>query len=63
MGKKEMKAGEKYLSVKLVGHDFIAVFPNLEKTKPEQPDFKGDGIAVWVRKKQEPKEEIKTETI
>jgi len=55
-----MKEGEKYLSVKLVGHEFVAAFPN-QKTKPEQPDFKGDGIAVWVKEKRATKEgEVKS---
>ena len=45
-----MKEGEKYLSIKLAGHEFVTAFPN-QKTKPEQPDFKGDGIAVWVKEK------------
>lgn len=39
---------KKYLDVKLVGHEFVRVFQN-DKTKPEQPDYKADGIAVWVR--------------
>lgn len=55
-----MKEGEKYLSVKLVGHEFVTAFPN-QKTKPEQPDFKGDGVAVWVKEKRASKEgEVKS---
>jgi len=56
-----MKPGEKYLYVKIVGHEGIAVFPNIQKSKENQPDFKADGIAVWVRTKREdtPKEQEK----
>jgi len=48
---------EKYLSVKLVGHNPINVFLNKEKTKENQPDFKADGIAVWVNQKKPKAEE------
>ena len=53
----ELKAGEKYLSIKMAGHDFVVAFPNKDKGKVEQPDFKGDGVAVWVRKKTGPAKE------
>lgn len=46
-----MEVGEKYLSIKLAGHDYLAAFPNKNKKKETEPDFKGDGIAVWVREK------------
>lgn len=57
-----MNAGEKYLDVKLVGHEFVRVFPNKDKKNSTQPDFKGDGCAVWVRAvkpKEEPIEVVK----
>ena len=54
---KKLEKGEKYLSIKIVGHDYIVAFPNKEKTNPEQPDFKSDGVAVWVREKQEEQKE------
>lgn len=50
----KLQPGDKYLSVKLVGHEFVAAFKN-EKNKPEQPDYKGDGIAIWVRTKNQDK--------
>jgi len=40
---------EKYLRIKLVGHEYIAAFRNKEKKKPEQPDYKGNGVAIWIR--------------
>jgi len=51
INKMALEAGEKYLSIKMAGHDYVVAFKN--KTKEgEQPDYKGDGIAVWVREKQ-----------
>lgn len=44
-----MEQGEKYLDIKIVGHEFVRAFPNVKKEKDDQPDFKGDGVAVWVR--------------
>lgn len=55
----KLKAGEKYLSVKLIGHEFVAAFPNKDKKNEREPDFKGDGIAVWIRTKKS-EEEKKT---
>jgi len=46
-----LEVGEKYLSIKLAGHDYVVAFKNKNK-EGEQPDYKGDGIAVWVREKQ-----------
>ena len=51
---------EKYLSIKLVGHDFVKVFKNKNKTQPNQPDYSSDGVAVWVREYDE-KPKINTE--
>lgn len=44
-----METGEKYLDIKLVGHEFVRAFPNIKKENDKQPDFKGDGVAIWVR--------------
>lgn len=49
-----MEDGEEYLSIKMVGHESVSAFPNKEK-KGNQPDFKGDGIAIWKHKKGEKK--------
>lgn len=51
---KKLEVGEKYLSIKLAGHDFVKAFRH-EKQSSKEPDFKGDGVAVWVlAKKAEP---------
>lgn len=41
---------KKYLRIQLFGlKEFtISAFKNEKKTEAHQPDFKGDGIAVWV---------------
>lgn len=45
---------KKRLSIKLAGHDYVAAFENTEK-EGNQPDYKGDGVAVWVREYDENK--------
>lgn len=47
---------EKYLSIKLAGHDYVAAWKNKNKEKDNQPDYKGDGVAVWVRMPKDKKE-------
>jgi hypothetical protein len=48
---KKLEVGEKYLSIKIIGHDYIPAYPNKDKKNENEPDFKGDGVAVWVKKK------------
>ncbi len=45
---------KKYLSIKIAGHDYVTAWENSEK-EGNQPDFKGDGVAVWVREYDETK--------
>lgn len=52
-----MEVGEKYLYIKIVGHEGITVYPNREKKEEKHPDFKTNGVGVWVRTKKEKKEE------
>ena len=60
-----LQPGEKYLKIKLAGHEYLAAFKNQKKEKPDQPDYTGDGIAVWIKEKQEPKteEELKVQEV
>ena len=55
-----MEIGEKYLTVTILGNIRLNAFPNKEDKarNPKAPDFKGEGIAVWVNKKQAPKVEV-----
>lgn len=48
-----MEIGEKYLVVEILGGLKVAAFPNKDKNENNnQPNFKGNGVAVWVNKKQ-----------
>ena len=50
----KLAVGDKYLVVQLAGHNSVSAFKNKLK-KGNQPDFKGDGVAVWINvKKAEP---------
>lgn len=52
-----MKVGDEYVSVKLVGHESVAAFPNKDKKEGDnKPDFIANGIAVWKKKKKAPKQ-------
>jgi len=43
---------KKFLSIKLVGHEYVSAFKNEDK-EGNQPDYKGDGVAVWIREYEE----------
>lgn len=44
-----MAETKKYLRVVILGNIGVNCFKNEKKTKDnKQPDFKGDGIAVWI---------------
>jgi hypothetical protein len=53
---------EKYLSIKLAGHDYVTAWKNKDK-KGSQPDFKGDGVAVWIHEKKAPTHEVASEDL
>ena len=48
---KTLAVGEKYLSISLLGQIKLAAFPNKDKKSDKEPDFTGNGIAVWVNEK------------
>lgn len=58
METKKLEVGEKYLTIKVVGHNDIVAFPNKAKTKPNSPDYVSNGVKVWVNTKKEPKPEV-----
>jgi len=60
MEKTKLNTGEKYLSISLLGQIKLAAFPNKAKTSSKDPDFIGNGIAIWVNAK---KEGIKQEQV
>jgi len=52
----KLEVGENYLSIKIVGHDFICAFKNKDKKKDNEPDYKADGVAIWIKSKKETKD-------
>ena len=59
MERKSLDVGEKYMSVVIsIGNAKINFAGFLNKTKTgNQPDFKGEGIAIWIKEKQPKTEE------
>ena len=56
MENRKLEPGEQYLTIVLAGHNSICAFKN--KTKEgNQPDYRADGIAVWINKKKGEKSE------
>jgi hypothetical protein len=53
-GKMEKLAvGEKYLRIQLVGHSPVGAFKNKDKKNAKDPDYRGDGVAVWINEKKQ----------
>lgn len=59
---RKLKVGERYLNVCILGQVYVAVFPNKAKTKPEEPDYIGNGVSIWIKEKQPPKEQEEPQT-
>lgn len=55
-----MEPGEKYLSIVLLGSVKCAAFKNAKKEKPTDPDYIGNGIAIWVSEKQDKPQQKKS---
>ena len=49
-----LQVGDKYLSIKLLGSIQIAAFKNKKKSKETDPDYVGNGVAIWVSTKKVP---------
>jgi len=61
MEQQKLEVGEKYLTIKIVGHENIVAFKNKEKEPGDnKPNYKSNGVAIWINEKKEPQE--KTET-
>ena len=56
-----MEVGEKYLKIKIVGHEPVPAFLNKDKKGEKDPDFKASGVAVWVNKKKPEVQKIETD--
>jgi len=63
--KTKLQVGEQYLSIRIVGHADVVAFKNPKKKEnPKAPDFKSDGVAVWVNKKKpEQNDAVDEETV
>lgn len=48
---KKLDAGEKYLSISILGSIKLAAFLNKNKKEAKDPDFVGNGVAIWVNSK------------
>ena len=60
--KKTLEVGEKYLNISILGGQIkLVAFKNKEKTD-KQPDFTGNGVAVWINEKKEPIKEKKNKS-
>ncbi len=53
---KKLEIGEKYLSISVLGQIKLAAFKNKNKKEPTEPDYTGNGIAIWVNEKKAQKE-------
>jgi len=64
MTTRKLKEGERYLSIALLGGQIkVAAFKNKDKAKPEQPDYVGNGVAVWVNAKQAEQQKPEVEDV
>ena len=48
---KHLEFGEKYLSISLLGQIKLAAFKNKDKKNAQEPDYTGNGIAIWINSK------------
>lgn len=48
---RKLDPGEKYLSISVLGQIKLAAFKNPNKKEAKDPDFVGNGVAVWINQK------------
>ena len=64
MESKKLAIGEKYLSVSILGGQIkLGAFKVKEKKNPNEPDYRGDGIAIWINEKKAPEEKPLEESV
>lgn len=54
---------EQYLTIKIVGHEPIKAWLNLKRPSDKHPNFKADGVAVWVNVKKKGEQKSEGETL
>lgn len=47
----KLQTGEKYLSISVLGQIKLAAFKNKNKQDAKEPDYIGNGVAVWINEK------------
>jgi len=47
MENQKLEQNEEYLSIIVLGNIKIAAFKNKQKTDSKQPDYVGNGVAIW----------------
>lgn len=57
----KLETGEKYLSICLLGKINLAAFKNKNKKREVDPDYLGNGLAIWIKKKKESSEQSSDE--
>lgn len=62
----KLAEGEIYFSIVVLNSIKLAAFKNKNKKNPKEPDYRGEGVAVWINKKkprpqEEPKAKIESE--
>ena len=56
---KKLEVGDKYLTISLFdGQVKLAAFKNQDKKKDTEPDYSGNGIAIWINQKKAPVEKV-----
>lgn len=50
----KLEVGEKYIRIKILDGIYVSAFKNKEKKNPNEPDYAGNGVAVWITAKKEP---------
>lgn len=48
---RKLEAGDKYLSISILGQIKLAAFKNKDKKSAKSPDYTGQGVAVWINEK------------
>jgi len=57
----KLEIGETYLSISLLGSVNCAAFKNKHKKNDTDPDYIGNGIAIWKKTKKAPVEKVADE--
>lgn len=45
---------KEFLTVQILGSARVNCFRNANKKNPKEPDFRGDGVAIWINQKKLP---------